>query len=332
MRAQPAREARAAGKPVPVPNFRDLYGRELDKYIAREGEEGLGRAYELGRTALQQGHSLLELVAAHHAAVRKIVRESQNPGECERLLKAAGAFLAESASPYEMAHRGFRDGIVALRQLNETLESEIKRVAHAVHDEAGQLLVSVHLALADFARELPSNQQEKIAAIRELLNRVERQIRRFSHELRPTILDDLGWFPAIEFLCQGVAKRANLAIRIETSVKERLPNRIEVALYRMIQEALTNVTKHANASEVRIRVRRNRGVLSCSVRDDGAGIQTRPANGSARRKGLGLLGIRERLNALGGTLQIDSARGRGTRLSFRIPLEEGNENQCSNGG
>ena len=124
----------------------------------------------------------------------------QGASRHQELLTAAADFLAETLSPYEMAHRGVQDAIAALRQLNETLEEEIKRIAYAVHDEAGQLLVAVHLALAEVARELPEPQKEQVGRIEELLNQVEKQLRRYSHELRPTVLDDLGWIPAIRFL------------------------------------------------------------------------------------------------------------------------------------
>src|SRR4029077_16595420 len=107
------------------------------------------------------------------------------------------------------AQRGVQDAIAALRQFNETLEEEIKRIAYGVHDEAGQILVAVHLALADLAGELPERQKEQVGRIEELLKQVEGQLRRYSHELRPTVLDDLGWIPAIRFLAEGVSKRAH---------------------------------------------------------------------------------------------------------------------------
>jgi signal transduction histidine kinase len=314
-----------------APSLEDRCTSALEEYSATRGEAALGQAYEFGRAALQAGNSLLELIEAHQAALRRLLSDCKAGPDIDRCLRAAGDFLIESASPYEMAYRGFGDSVAALRRLNEILEEEIKRIAHAVHDEAGQLLVAVHLALAEFARELSDTQQVKIGKIRGLLDQVERQIRRFSHELRPTILDDLGWLPAIEFLSEGVAKRWNLSISVQASVKGRLASHIEVALYRIIQEALTNVTRHARAKKVRIRVRRERGFLCCSIRDDGIGIR-RPRAGAGREtKGLGLLGVRERLNALGGNLQINSARGRGTQLLIRIPVEKVDANSRSNG-
>jgi signal transduction histidine kinase len=220
-----------------------------------------------------------------------------------------------------MAQRGFQDAVKALRQLNETLEEEIKRIAYAVHDEAGQLLVAVHLALAEVALELPEPQQPQFARIKEMLNQVEKHLRRYSHELRPTILDDLGWIPAIRFLAEGISKRANLPIYIDATVSGRLPSTIETTLYRIVQEALTNAVKHAKASNVWIRAWREDLVLCCSIRDDGGGFDSSHAHTAAGRKGLGLIAMQERVSAIGGTLHIESRPGVGTELCIRLPLE-----------
>jgi len=237
------------------------------------------------------------------------------------LLSAAADFAAETLSPYEMAHRGVQDAIVALRQLNQTLEEEIKRIAYAVHDEAGQLLVAVHLALADVVRDLPDPQKVQVARIEELLNQVETQLRRYSHELRPTVLDDLGWIPAIRFLADGVSKRANLTIQIETTIADRLPAPIEIVLYRIVQEALTNVAKHSRATRVAIHISRENRIVCCSIEDNGVGFDRKAAQSNGKPRGLGLIGMQERLNAIGGTLAIDSAIGQGTKVSIRLPME-----------
>src|SRR5439155_9428657 len=105
-------------------------------------------------------------------------------------------FLAESLSPFEMTHRSFQDAIAALRRLNEMLEEEARRIAHALHDEAGQLLVSVHLAVKEIADGLPPRARDQLMKIRAPLGEVERHLRRLSHELRPTVLDDLGLVPS----------------------------------------------------------------------------------------------------------------------------------------
>jgi signal transduction histidine kinase len=300
-------------------DFEGEYNSALNEYAAGGGESALGRAYELGRQALSSQKSLVEMASLHHRAMLGLVRGAKSEKHLVELLRASTEFQAECMSPYEMAQRGFQDAVKALRQLNETLEEEIKRIAYAVHDEAGQLLVAVHLALAEVAAELPEPQKVQVARIKELLSQVEKHLRRYSHELRPTILDDLGWIPAIRFLADGVSKRADLPIHIECSVSERLSGTVETTLYRMVQEALTNAAKHAHASNVWIRAWKEELVLCCSIRDNGKGFDS---SGDARpgRKGLGLIAMRERVSAIGGTLRIHSSPGSGTELSIRIPL------------
>ena len=296
------------------------------EYVQSGSEAALGRAYELGRRAINEKKSLMEIASLHHRVLDQMLADARGPQRRQELLAAAGAFLAETLSPHEMAHRGVQDAIAALRQLNQMLEEEIKRIAYAVHDEAGQLLVAVHLALAEVAHELPSPQKKKVVQIEELLNQVERQLRRYSHELRPTVLGDLGWIPAIRFLAEGISKRANLNIQVKTTVAGRLPEPMEIALYRVVQEALTNATKHSKASRVSIRIGRKGRTICCSIEDDGVGFDARAMQADGKRRGLGLIAMQERLNGIGGTLSIDSGRGRGTRLLIQIPSEASNAN------
>jgi signal transduction histidine kinase len=313
-------------KAKPQESFGDEYRSCLQEYAAGRGEAALGRAYELGRRALTEQKSLVEMASLHHQAVLAMVRDVENEKRREELVLASGEFLAECLSPYEMAHRGFQDAVKALRQLNEVLEEEIKRIAYAVHDEAGQLLVAVHLALAELTLELPESQQSHVTRIKELLNQVEKHLRRYSHELRPTILDDLGWIPAIQFLADGISKRANLPIRIEATVSGRLPSAVETALYRIVQEALTNAVKHAKASGVWIRAWKENHALCCSIRDDGLGFDSSQVHMTTGRKGLGLVAMRERASAIGGTLRIESRPDHGTELSIQLPLEGSHAN------
>lgn len=318
----------------PRRGFEEKYRSAFQTFAARNDEEGLIHAYELGRGGLEAGKSLLEIASLHHEALMELFNGSPGVERRTEFLRASAAFLGESLSPYEMAHRGFQDAVKALRQLNETLEEEIKRIAHAVHDEAGQLLVAVRLALADVERESPKTQQEQFKQIEQLLDQVEEQLRRYSHDLRPTILDDLGWLPAIQVLAEGVSKRANLSVRVKATFDGRLPGAVEIALYRVVQEALTNATKHARASQILIQVRRSGSGLSCSIRDDGAGFDVGAVQSDRRRSGLGLIGMRERLSAIGGTVSIDSAPGRGTKLLIKVPVlsEYPNaDSRCSRG-
>ena len=304
----------------PRSGFEEKYRSAFQAFAERNGEEGLIHAYDLGRVGLEEGKSLLEIASLHHEALMELFNENSGVERRTDFLRASAAFLGESLSPYEMAHRGFQDAVKGLRQLNETLEEEIKRIAHAVHDEAGQLLVAVRLALADVERESPKIQQGHFKQIEQLLDQVEEQLRRYSHELRPTILDDLGWLPAIRVLAERVSKRANLSVGVKTTFEGRLPGAVEIAIYRIVQEALTNIAKHAKARRVSIQVRRSGGVLSCSIRDNGTGFDPAAVRSDRSRSGLGLIGMQERLSAIGGMLAVESAPGRGTKLLISVPV------------
>src|SRR3989475_6533099 len=216
----------------------------------------------------------------------------------------------------------------ALRHLNEALEEEVKRIAHALHDEAGQLLASVHIGLADVARDMPPPTAKRLEDIRGLLDKIEEQLRHLSHELRPTILDDLGLGPALEFLADGVSRRTGLQIVVEGSPGKRLPAVTETALYRIVQEALTNVTKHAQATRVSITFARSGRLLRCAIRDDGVGFDVPAVLTRRGSRGLGLSSIQERLHAVGGTLDIIATPRGGTQLVMAVTMEaDGGESE-----
>ena len=135
-----------------------------------------------------------------------------------QLSEAPERFFVEAISPFEIAHRSFRDANVVLHRLNDVLENQAKRIAYALHAEASQLVASVHLALADVATRLPSERVREIQSVRGLLDQIEDRIRRISHELRPTILDDMGLVPAIEFLADGISQRWGIPVTVRGSV------------------------------------------------------------------------------------------------------------------
>jgi len=218
------------------------------------GENALRSAYEIGRAALMDGRGVLAMAAIHHTAMAQVLPGISFSASLAEHLSRAHEFFSESLSPYEIAHRGFQDATSALRRLNETLEQEIQRIAHAVHDEAGQLLFAARLAMSNVAHDIDPSLQGRIQEIGTILDQVEKQLRKLSHELRPTILDDLGLAPALESLAKNVSTRAGLSIQVTSSLSGRYAQKIETALYRVVQEALTNIAKHANAKNVEIRV------------------------------------------------------------------------------
>lgn len=309
-------------EPTPHDKFAGEYKQALEKYLRRGGEATLQRAYEIGRRGLGEGVGVLNMVALHHTAIIEILSSRKgSKGMNPQALRRASMFFAESMSPFEMTHRAVGEANEALRHMNQTLEDEVKRIAHALHNEAGQLLAAVHLSLDRVEQDLNPQQQSRLREVKNLLDGVELQIRRLSHELRPTILDDLGLVPAIEFLSEGVAKRSGLRISFHSSIPKRLSPNLETVLYRVVQEALNNVTKHARAKSVRIRLRSAGKTVHCHIVDDGLGFDTAVSSAGPKERGLGLLGIREKLHPLGGAIRISTAPGQGTKLFIDVPQE-----------
>jgi PAS domain S-box-containing protein len=210
--------------------------------------------------------------------------------------------------------------ILADRSLHAR-EEESRRIARELHDEVGQMTTSIHLALAEIGAELAEADRGRIETVHGLLDALEERLRRLSHELRPTILDDLGLGPALEFLTEGFAARTGISSSVEGSTKGRLEPPVETAVYRIVQEALTNIARHAGATHASIRISREPKALRCSIRDDGVGMSIdRVTAGASGRRGLGLLGIRERLDALGGKFKLRSRPGGGTELLVTVPI------------
>jgi signal transduction histidine kinase len=304
-----------------LPPTDDEYASTLENYLAERGEPALKSAYELGRRALSNGLGILDLAAMHHRALARIHSDPAASEADNSTSRAIETFFIECLSPFEMVHRGFSEANSALRHINEALEKETKRFAHAVHDEVGPLLVSVHFALEGLTRDLPVKTAGRIAVIRSNLDQVEAQLRRLSHELRPMILEDLGLVPALRFLAEGVSIRTGVSIDVEGADDQRMAPTVETALYRIVQEALHNVGKHARATRATVRLARDEKRVWCSITDDGTGFEPLKAADDPDGGGLGLVGIKERLGALGGSLQIRSDPGRGAELFVSIPLE-----------
>jgi signal transduction histidine kinase len=299
----------------------ERYEVALRAYLAAGGESALKRAYETGRHALDDGLGLLDLAEVHHTVVATVVAEARTLAEVSSGLTAAGAFFAEAASPYEMTHRASRDANAALRQINERFEEESRRIAHTLHDDAGPLLVASQLALKDLAVDAMPTMRPKIARVREHLNTIEDQIRHLAREMRPTLLDDLGLAASIRFLAEGILTRNGLRVEVEDHLVGQLRSTVETSIYRIVQESLTNVARHARAAHARVRITADAGCVHCSISDDGIGFAIDAAGRTRAGNGLGLVGIRERVDALGGTLRIASAPGEGTEIHVAIPTE-----------
>ena len=298
----------------------DRYRGALRDYLAHPDEAMLERAYGLGRQALADGRGVLDMATTHMQARAAVMASVDGNGDGS-VSDALERFFVEALSPFEIAHRSFRDANAVLHRLNDVLEDQAKRIAYALHGEASQLVASVHLALADVATRLPPERIKEIQSVRGLLDQIEDRIRRISHELRPTILDDLGLVPAIEFLADGVSQRWGITVTVRGTVGAGLPLTVETALYRAVQEGLTNVARHAQATQAEVTLQQSPELIVCAVRDDGSGFDPAEIAVGQGRRGLGLVEIRERMAALGGTLRLTPMAGRGTEFIVEIPLE-----------
>jgi signal transduction histidine kinase len=296
------------------------YAAELDHLLNGAGEDALSGAYELGRKARADGLGILDVVAFHHDAALRVLKEKQGQIEPGHFLQSASSLLNEALSPFEMTFRAVDEANTALRRLNEVLEGEAKRIAHALHDQAASIVASATLQLDLAVGQLPAGAREQLALVRQQLDETGEQLRHLSHELRPTILDDLGLLAALGFLAEGFERRTRVRVHVRGTVRERFPAAVETALYRIVQEALNNAFAGASLNVV-VSLERDEHSVQCVIADDGVGFNVAAVLGRRTKPGLGLLGMRERANAVGGICRIRSVRGEGTTIEVAVPIE-----------
>jgi signal transduction histidine kinase len=318
----------------------------LRGHLERGDEQTLHHAYEIARRAVEEGLGLVDMASmllrawrsagasrAAQAFAGSSPADPQADGwQASDALERFEAFALECFSPFEMEYRGARDATLALRRINERGEENVRRIAYELHDTAGQLLATVHFALDAAERRLGPASGNALVPVRTRLEEVELELRRLSHELRPTLLDHLGLVPALRELAQGVTKRSGLAIQVHDATNGRLPATVETALYRIAQEAFTNATRHSRATRVEVRVAHELSGVHCTITDNGVGFERATLEGSRPGPGLGLAGMAERLSPLGGSLRIETSPGRGVRLDIHIPLEGSHANTDLAGG
>lgn len=201
-------------------------------------------------------------------------------------------------------------------------EQEKTRVARELHDELAQSLTALKMDtiwVRDNAASDPHGAAAKLGEMLAMLDGSVAATRRIAADLRPLLLDDLGLVPAIEWLAQNFAHRSGVPCRIEMDEELELPEPYATAVFRMVQESLANVAKHARARQVTVGVAVNPGEVRLWVQDDGVGFETAAPR---KQNSLGLVGLRERAQLLKGSVSIDSQPGLGTRVQAHIPLHQ----------
>lgn len=245
----------------------------------------------------------------------------------ERLLQEAHSQLErrvrERTAELTAAHDSLRQSHEALRRLsahvNAVREEERRHIARDIHDDLGAALTALQLEMNWLRQRLGDDPplRDKLDGMLDIGGNAMQAVRRILNDLRPGVLDHLGLWAALEALLIDFRKRSGLACHFECTPaieRCRLGRDAEIALYRIVQEVLTNVARHAKARQVRLTARDEDRDLVLAVADDGQGMRV-----PAQPNSFGLLGMRERTLALGGTLEIDSRPGDGTRVTLRLP-------------
>jgi two-component system sensor histidine kinase UhpB len=204
-------------------------------------------------------------------------------------------------------------------------EEERKRVARELHDETSQILTSLLISLAVLEESITSQQaRDRIAETRQMAHQTLRAIRNLSFDLRPSALDDLGLLPALRWYIKEYQQKCALEVNFQASgFKERLPAELETVLYRIVQEALTNTARHAQAQKVIVRLEESKHEIHAIVSDNGSGFDAEKVKkmpGAGQEHGWGLVGMHERASLLDGHLTITSRPEQGTTIDVSIPL------------
>jgi signal transduction histidine kinase len=213
------------------------------------------------------------------------------------------------------------------RGLLEVQEAERRDLARELHDQTGQLLTALTMNLESLRRAAPPALESSIGDSLAIVQRLLREVRDLSFRLRPAMLDDMGLTEALRWYVDREARRAGIraTVTVESTVG-RLPTPCETAIFRVVQEGMTNVARHARAGSVAVELRASGDCVNLVVADDGVGFD---ADAGRDRLSLGLLGMQERVAQLGGTFEIESVPGHGTELRAQIPVEAARNGQGS---
>jgi len=273
------------------------------------------------------------LTVNHELRGRLVVGYRQRHGFPDREMRVVSS-MAEKISIALTSGEMYEDLLHREKELEhlsgarvQAQEEERRRISREIHDGLGQLLTAIKFNLEIFEDTLPENGEtiRRIADMKQLLDNVMKEAREISYNLMPSVLDDFGLVPGLISLCEQFSKGTGMKVAFhEHGLKERLGPDQEIGLYRIVQEALNNIVKHADAREVEVQIVRHADVLRMTVEDDGKGMEVfSPAERSLEHGGTGLVSMRERAGSMKGTLMIDSTPGKGTTISVEIPLSSG---------
>jgi two-component system sensor histidine kinase UhpB len=217
-----------------------------------------------------------------------------------------------------------------LSRIIEAQENERKRISRELHDEIGQALTAIRFNLDIMEKDLPQSLPlvlERLREAKSLSHQTLTAMRQLSMDLRPTMLDDVGLIPTLRWYIQNFSNRLNIYSNFQAAgFEEKLPPQIETAFYRIIQEALNNIAKHAEASRVEISLDRRDSIISASITDNGRGFDPdKVLRPESPERGFGIMGMEERVSLLGGKMDIQSKPDSGTYIYIEVPYPRGND-------
>jgi signal transduction histidine kinase len=261
----------------------------------------------------------LELLAAN----RELKREVMQRKSAEKSLRKSEGHYAQLLEQSRRMQEQLR---LLSRQLLLAQEEERKKISRELHDVIAQTLTSINVQLATLKKEAALDArgiERNIARTQRLVEKSVDVVHRFARELRPTVLDDLGLIPALHTFMKNFRKETGVRVSLSAfAAVEEVNGDRRTVLYRIAQEALTNVARHAQASHVEVRIQKVDGGVCMKIKDDGKGFQEQRLAGGRESKRLGMVGMRERLEMVGGQLTVTSTPGKGTTVVAQVPLTD----------
>jgi len=264
----------------------------------------------------------VELAATNRKLKREIVQRHAMEKALKKSQQHSSLLLKQSHHMQEQLRH-------LSRRILSAQEEERRRISRELHDEVAQVLMGVNLHLATLKKEAAAdakNLTRKIARTQRLVVRSLNIVHQFAGQLRPAALDDLGLIPALHSYVKDFAKRTGLPIHFTSFTRgrmEQLDSARRTVLYRVAQEALINVARHAQASLVNVSIQKLQSVIRMEVKDNGKFFQMQGVLPTGKKKGLGLLGMRERVEMVGGRFTVESSPGKGTTIRAEIPFANG---------
>ncbi len=206
------------------------------------------------------------------------------------------------------------------RRLIDAREDECKRISLELHDAMGQALTAIGFNLSNLRNDISDSCLELLDDTVSIVDNMSDQVRNLSLDLRPSMIDDLGLIPTLRWFLNSFTRRTKIKTKLETVEFDEYRNEnLEITIYRIVQESLNNVSKHAKAKNVEISLKREISRITGFIRDDGKGFDINEIVEASGEKNIGLLSMKERISILGGTFKIQSGKGQGTRINIEIP-------------